>query len=301
MRYDLVDLKLFRAIAETSSLSAGAAHIYLSAGSASYRLKNLERMVGTPLFTRTPKGMILTSAGESLLGHVATIFADLERMHGEMSGFAKGLRGSIRLFVNSSSLNGFLPKDLSSFLVANTQCNIELEEHRSDDIVLSVADGEADLGVVASDIESGALQVFPYATDHLVLAVSKDHPLASTREIKLEQALGYDFVCMNRTSSNFLFLSETCSKLGKHLNIRIHAHNFTTVLQLARDNVGVALVPMRVLQNTLPRGACVAVKLTDDWAVRRLKIVANNIETSPLFVRNLLDHLLRSGSAPTGG
>jgi DNA-binding transcriptional LysR family regulator len=295
MRYDLVDLKLFRAIAETSSLSAGAAQIYLSAGSASYRLKNLERLVGTALFTRTPKGMILTSAGETLLGHVATIFADLERMHGDMNGFAKGMRGSIRLFANSSSLNGFLPSDLSSFLAANGQCNIELEEHNSDDIVLAVSDGVADLGIVASDIESGSLQVFPYATDHLVLAVAPTHELAGRRQMRLEDALDHDFVCMNRSSSNFKFLAQTCGRLGRHLNIRIHAHNFATVLQLARDNVGIALVPRRVLENTMPEGSCVAVDLTDNWAFRQLKIVALDVSKASQFTRNLVDHLLRHG------
>jgi DNA-binding transcriptional LysR family regulator len=292
MRYDLVDLKLFRAIAETSSLSAGASHIHLSPGSASYRLKNLERLVGTALFLRSPRGMVLTAAGESLQRHVIAVFGDLERMHSEMSGFANGLRGSIRLYANSSSLNGFLAEDLSSFLSMNRQCNIELEEHNSDEIVLAVGDGSADLGIVASDVESGSLQVFPYATDHLVLAVSNEHPLADRGEIKLEEALDYDFVCMQRTSSNFQFLAQTCGKLGRQLNIRIHAHNFATVLRLARDNIGIALVPRRVLESILPKESCSVIELSDVWALRRLKVVTHDIENAPQFTRNLIDHLL---------
>ncbi|WP_441280462.1 LysR family transcriptional regulator [Tardiphaga sp. 862_B3_N1_1] len=294
MRYDLVDLKLFRAIAETSSLSAGASQIFLSPGSASYRLKNLERLVGTPLFTRTPKGMLLTRAGESLLRHVITVFSDLERMHSELSSFAGGMRGNIRLHANSSSLNGFLPGDLSRFLVENRQCNIDLEEHNSDDIVMSVSDGTADLGVVASEIESGSLQVFPYANDRLVLAMSLTHPLSSRQAVYLEEALEHDFVCMHRSSSNFQFLSQTAARIGKSLNTRIHAHNFATVLQLSRENVGIALVPNRVVENTLPAGSCAIVALSDDWAERKLKIVVHDISKTSHFTRALVDHLLLS-------
>ena len=294
MRYDLVDLKLFRAIADTSSLSAGATQIFLSPGSASYRLKNLERLVGTALFTRTPRGMLLTRAGENLLKHVLTVFSDLERMHAEMSGFASGLRGNIRLYANSSSLNGFLPAHLSRFLVENPQCNIELEEHNSDDIVMSVSDGTADLGIVAADVEAGTLQVFPYAHDRLVLATAPQHPLATRGQIPFAEALDHDFVCMQRSSSNFQFLTQTAAKLGKPLKVRIHAHNFATVLQLSRDNVGIALVPERVLQNTMPADSCAVVAIAEDWAERKLKIVARNVANASHFARTLIDHLLLS-------
>ncbi|QCI68571.1 LysR substrate-binding domain-containing protein [Phreatobacter stygius] len=296
MRYDLTDLKLFRAIAEAASLSAGAAQIYLSAGSASYRLKNLERTVGTALFLRTPRGMELTAAGEHLLKHVARVFSDLECMHGEMSGFAKGMRGNIRLFANSSSLNGFLPRDLAGFLVANGQVNIELEEHNSDDIVLAVSDGIADIGVMASDISSGSLQVYPYAEDSLVLTVAPGHPLAESGAIRLDQALDHDFVCMHRASSNFQFLAATAGKLGKHLKVRIHAQNFATVLQLVAANVGVALVPRSVLGNAFTDRTCVAVPLLDAWAERRLKIVTRDINDASAFMKGLVGHLLKQAT-----
>lgn len=293
MRYDLTDLKLFRAIAESESLSAGAAQIYLSPGSASYRLKNLERTVGTALFLRTPKGMELTPAGAHLLKHVARVFADLECMHSEMSSFAKGMRGSIRLFANSSSLNGFLPRDLAAFLVANDQVNIELEEHNSDDIVLAVSDGIASIGIMASEIESGSLQVFPYAEDDLVVVVPEGHPLSGRAAIRFDEALGYDFVCMHRTTSNFQFLSTTAARLGKHLRVRIHAQNFATVLQLVASDVGVALVPRSVIGNAASENSCIAIPLLDEWAHRKLKIVVRDIAGSPGFLKSLVDHLLQ--------
>jgi DNA-binding transcriptional LysR family regulator len=215
-------------------------------------------------------------------------------MHSDMGVFAKGMRGSIRLLANSSSLNGFLPADLSSFLATHGQCNIELEEYGSDDIILAVSDGLADIGVVASDIETGLLQVFPYAVDELILAVSHQHPLASLSELRFEDALDHEFVCMNRASSNYQFMVRTCNKIGKHLNVRIQANSFATVLHLVRDNVGIALVPRRVMEANLPANSCVAVKLSNEWAVRKLKIVTQDVMKSPPLVRMLIDHLLRA-------
>ena len=50
MRYELTDLRLFMAIAQAGNLSTGASAVHITASSASYRLKNLEHALGTPLF-----------------------------------------------------------------------------------------------------------------------------------------------------------------------------------------------------------------------------------------------------------
>lgn len=291
MRYDFTDLKLFRAIAKSASLSAGAAEINLSAGSASYRLKNLERTVGTSLFLRTPKGMELTSAGNHLLAHVARVFADLECLHAEMAGFAKGMRGNIRLFANSSSLNGFLPVDLIAFLRANPAVNIELEEHNSEDIVLAVNDGLADVGVMASDFAASGLEVVPYAEDRLVLVVPESHQLAGRASASFEEALDHDFICMHRESSNYQFLAGKASRLGKHIKARIHAQNFATVLQLVAAGVGVAVVPASILGTVRAEERCATVTLSDEWARRTLRVVVRDLSASSTFIRGLVKHL----------
>ena len=291
MRYDLTDLKLFRAIAETASLSAGAASICLSASSASYRLKNLERTIGAALFLRTTKGMELTPAAEHLLKHVTRIFSEVESMHGALAGFAKGMRGNVRLFANSSSINGFLPRDLPSFLLSHNQVNIALSEHSSNDIARAVGDGISDIGIMASDIKSGDLQVFSYAKDELSVVVPLGHPLADRSAIQFGDALRYDFVCMNRSSSNYTFFSETAARLGMQPNIRVHVDGFSIVLRLVAKNVGVALVPNSVLENWGATDDYVTLKLLDKWAQRNLSIVVRCLDNSPFYIKCLVNHL----------
>lgn len=291
MRYDFIDLKLFRAIAKTASLSAGAAQINLSAGSASYRLKNLERTIGTSLFLRSSRGMELTSAGDHLLQHVTRVFADLECLHAEMAEFAKGMRGSVRLVANSSSLNGFLPADLIGFLRANPAVNIELEEQNSEDIVLAINDGLADVGVMASDFQAPGLDVLSYAEDRLVLVVPHEHPLAARDSVTLDEALDHDFVCMHRTSSNYQFIAGKASRLGKHIKARIHVQNFATVLHLVAAGIGAAIVPRSMLGTVRAEEQCSVVALRDIWAVRSLKVVVRDLGQSSSFIKKLVSHL----------
>ena len=170
MRYELTDLRLFLAIAEAKSLSGGANAVHLTASSASYRLKNLEFAMGVPLFKREARGMELTPEGDFVLKHVRSLLAGVERMHGEVSGFASGLKGSVKLFANSSSLNGFIVPSLSRFLSANPNVNILLEERSSNTIEAAIAGQEADIGIFAGRAESAGVNATRYAVDELIIA-----------------------------------------------------------------------------------------------------------------------------------
>ena len=243
MRYELTDLRLFLAIAEAKSLSGGAGTVHLTASSASYRLKNLEFAMGVPLFKREARGMELTTEGAFVLKHVRSLLAGVERMHGEVSGFASGLKGSVKLFANSSSLNGFIVPSLSRFLSANPNVNILLEERSSNTIEAAIAGQEADIGIFAGQAKSAGVNAVRYAIDELIIAAPLNHPVVESSPVRFPAVLDLDFVCMSRTSSNYVFLRDMAKLAGKTPKVRIHVHTFDAVLSMVEAGVGVSLVP----------------------------------------------------------
>ncbi len=307
MRYELTDLRLFMAIAQAKNLSSGAAAVHITASSASYRLKNFEHALGTPMFVRNARGMELTPAGEAVLGHVRELFAGVERMHEDVGRYTSGLKGHVKLIANSSSLNGFITPSLGRFLVLNPHVNADIEERQSEAIPAAILAKEADIGIFAGATDAGGLAVRRYAMDKLVIAAPLDHPAGRQEEIKLGAALDFDFVCMNRSSSNFLFLRDTAQKIGRPLRARLHAHSFEAVLALVAAGVGLALVPRSVVgTGSLPLGI-VCIPLAETWAVRELNLAYRKDGRLPGFVMAFMQFLLedprvaitRAGTAPT--
>ncbi len=80
MRFDLVDLELFIAVADSGSITGGASRAHLALASASARIKGLEAAVGTALLKRGRRGVELTAAGESLLDHARLIMHNVDAM-----------------------------------------------------------------------------------------------------------------------------------------------------------------------------------------------------------------------------
>ena len=292
MRYELTDLRLFLAIAEAQSLSGGANTVHLTASSASYRLKNLELAMGVPLFKREARGMELTAEGAFVLKHVRSLLAGVERMHGEVSGFASGLKGSVKLFANSSSLNGFIVPSLSRFLSANPNVNILLEERSSNTIEAAIAGQEADIGIFAGHAESAGVQAIRYAIDELIIAAPMNHPVVQHSPIRFPAVLDLDFVCMSRTSSNYIFLRDMAKLAGKTPKVRIHVHTFDAVLAMVQAGVGVSLVPRSVAANAMREQRIAAVAISEPWALRELTLVTQADGPLSPFVEQVAEYLL---------
>src|SRR5476651_2063752 len=97
MRFDLVDLQLFIAVADARSITRGALRAHLALASASARIKGLEAALGTALVKRGRRGIELTAAGESLLDHARIVMYDIEALRGDLAAYASGARASVLL------------------------------------------------------------------------------------------------------------------------------------------------------------------------------------------------------------
>src|SRR5580698_809459 len=101
MHFDMVDLQLFIAVADSGSITQGALRAHLALASASARIKGLEAAIGTVLLKRRRRGVELTAAGESLLGHARGIIHNVDEMRGDLAAYASGARASVHLLANT--------------------------------------------------------------------------------------------------------------------------------------------------------------------------------------------------------
>ena len=155
-RFDFMDLNLFRHIVEAGSITHGAERSNLALAAASTRIRKMELAFGTPLLVRGRAGVKPTPAGRTLLQHARGILAQTERLQEDLSPYARGLAGQVRVLSNTNALTEFLPESLSSFLMAYPDISVDLEERLSDEIVGLIAEGHADIGIVAGTGTGGS-------------------------------------------------------------------------------------------------------------------------------------------------
>ncbi|THD61797.1 LysR substrate-binding domain-containing protein [Phenylobacterium sp.] len=273
MRFDLTDLKLFCDVADAGSITAGAERSALALAAASTRIRGMEDALGAPLLVRSRSGISLTEAGRTLLKHARAMLAQSARLREDLSAFAGGLTGEVRLLANTNALTEFLPEALSSFLAAHPHVSVDLEERLSDEIVGLVAEGAADIGIVAGTVDVGALATYPFRSDRFVVAAPRGHPLADKPRVRFAQVLDYDLVGLDRASSLQRFLAGKAAREGKPLRLRVQLRSFDAVCRLVEVGVGVGVVPATTAARAARTMDLATVELADDWAVRELTIV----------------------------
>jgi DNA-binding transcriptional LysR family regulator len=295
MRFDLTDLRLFLQVVEAGSITHGAERMHLAVAAASTRIRNMEAVLGTPLLHRARQGVKPTEAGRTLLYHARLLVLQAERMRGDLAEYADGLRGQVRLMSNTNALTEFLPEAMSAFLAAHPHVNIDLEERLSDEIVAAVAEGTADVGIVAATVELAGLEVLPFRVDRFVLVVAPGHPLSTAGRMAFAEALDYDFVGLDRASALQRFLAEKAERIGRRLRLRVQLRSFDAVCRLVECHVGIGVVPATTAERHAKTMAIHRIELIDEWAVRKLTICVRRRADLPIYARELVDHLARPG------
>src|SRR5580704_7363266 len=194
MRFDLVDLQLFIAVADARSITHGAERAHLALASASARIKGLEAGLGVALLKRGRRGVELTAAGESLLDHARIIMHNVDAMRGDLLAFSRGMKATVRLLANTAGLSEYLPKALAAFLAEHPHLSIDVEERESTEIAEAIATGAADLGLAAEHALPDSLERIPFSEDRLVVSIPRHDALAGRRQVDFREVVSRDFI-----------------------------------------------------------------------------------------------------------
>ena len=293
MRLDLVDLRLFICVVEAASITHGAAKANMALASASERIRGMEAEVGAALLERGRRGVTLTPAGRTLARHAQIVLQQMEHMRGALAQYAAGLKGYVRLVANASAVSEFLPEALRTFLSRNTAIDIDVEEKPSYDIVRLVAEGFADVGIMADIVDCGGLEVFPFAVDQLVLVTPRRHPLAAQPRPRFRDLLEYDFVGMPATNALQLHLAQHAAQAGRPLKLRVRLGSFDAVCRMVENGVGLAIIPDTAARRCRETMAIRTIRLADPWSLRHLSICVRRLDDLPEYGQRLVRHLQR--------
>ena len=292
MHFDLVDLRLMVRVAEANSLTRGAEAVYMSVPTASTRIKNIEDSIGIKLFYRTSQGVTLTPPGQAFVHHARLVLGQLEHLSGDLQEYAKGIKGHLRVFANTTALGEFLPPVLRAYLLAHPDVNIDLRERLSDDVVRSVSDGQTDIGIVAGTVRTENLEVIPYRRDRLVLVVPRDHPMATLPSVAFIDTLKLEHIGLHESSAIHAFLRQICSGLHRTIRLRIQVGNFETACRMIEATVGVGVLPESAARRHAQTMAIQIVPLLDIWSLRAMRICVRSMESLPAFARDLVTLLI---------
>ncbi|KAB8312349.1 LysR family transcriptional regulator [Erwinia endophytica] len=200
-------------VARSGSIRKAASRLHISASAINRQILALEEELGTPLFQRLPRKMMLTAAGEVLIHHVRQTFKELEWAQIKIEEL-KGLRrGEVTVAMMSGLAANLIPRVAAEFRRANPRVKLVLRQMTTGhDITSAVESGEADLGLGFDFDLPPSLRTLGSAVGRLGAVVAPGHPLADKTSLRLSDCVPHALVIADKSMVIRPYLNDLFSR-----------------------------------------------------------------------------------------
>jgi DNA-binding transcriptional LysR family regulator len=267
-------LLAMRAVAESGSFSRAAESLGYTQSAISQQIAMLERLAGLPLFERRGgrRQVVLSEAGELLLRHASVVLDRLQAAKADLSAFAEGAKGTLRIGAYESVSARILPAILGVFAAKWPDVDIHLMDS-SQELLTLVEAGDLDLAfVMDSEVRAEEFQTTALLQDPYVLLVPVDSPFAEKQPVPLEELGHSRFVAYDSVACQ-LPVESSLRRLGFEQRVVLRSSDNATVQGLVAAGLGVAIVPLLTVDENDAR---VVVRQVDPPLPTRTIVIANH-------------------------
>ncbi|WP_211461606.1 LysR family transcriptional regulator [Collimonas silvisoli] len=254
----LRQLKYFVEIVDAGNYTRAAERLYIAQSALSRQMKELESDMQVCLLQRDSRHIELTQAGQLFYERSKRILEDLEDAIVQTHQVGKGEQGRIRVLHSSSvTLSSAIGAVFNTLLLRFPGVSLDLSMAPSEHQAPDVDEGRADFGLVRLPIlrKFPNIQVKKVFDEKLVVAVSRQHPLAQKSEIEIAGLRDEHFVSFphkDRGGLSYL-VAELCMRHGFFPKAARATSRKSSQLNLIEANMGIAIVP-QCMREVAPAG-----------------------------------------------
>jgi DNA-binding transcriptional LysR family regulator len=256
---EIRQLRAFLAIAEAKTFTAGARRVNVTQAAISMQIRQLEEEVGLPLFTRTPRRVIMTEAGEYLLERARRIMREHDSALAEIAEVAGAEHGRLRIGSASAMFaTRQLPTILQKLKAKFPNAEISVTSGTSQTLVEKIMHGEVDIAFVSLPVESTNVTIDPLFSDEIVAIAHPKHPLAKDKFISAATLAGEHLILGEKGGNTRRMIDEFFDAANVRPNIMMELSRQEAVNQMVENNMGVGIAGAKTVADEIREGRLVS-------------------------------------------
>lgn len=226
--YDMIE-----AVHRTGSIRKAAEDTSITASALNRRIQAFEAEFGSEIFERLPRGMRLNPAGELLLHHIRAQRQDLARVHSHVADLSGVRRGHVKIACSQALLPYFLPQQISLYRAEFPAVSFSVRVRDRIQAERDLATFESDLALVFEPAHMVDFEVLHAIPQPVMAVLSRAHPLAGRRELRLRECLDYDLVLPAPQFGVRGLLDAAARKIGRVLEPSVETESFEMIRHYA--------------------------------------------------------------------
>ncbi len=249
------ELECFLAVVDQGSITRAASSLYLAQPSLSQIIRRLETDLGVELFRRVGRGLVLSPAGEALVGPARQVLRDLHHAR-QVAESHRGLeRGRVDLAISTSLTSNFLAAWVGHFRRRHPGLTVRLTQHDgdADEIVALIRSGQAELAYAVAPVSRQGIDCVHIGDGEVVLALPPGWRTEFPDPVPVALLDGLPMIVDRRFGRGHLdAIRSTCAVEPA---IVVDINEPAGLVPLIIAGAGAALLPMRQALDARRRGA----------------------------------------------
>jgi LysR family transcriptional regulator for metE and metH len=280
------ELRMLVAIADDGTITGAASRLNVSQPALSHGLRALERRVGVALFTRQPRGLVATEAGERLLRTARTVLREIDRARGDIAGGAVGRGELLRLSTECYTAYHWLPPVFQEFRHQCPSVELRVVPSAVGHPLRALRDEALDVAIVVRREPYSGFVYHELFEDELVVVMHPDHPLASEPFVVAQHFTDEHLLLYTEDPFDTTVMRTVLTPAGVMPREISYVPATEALLELVRTGLGLSVVARWAVARRVRDGELAAVPLTQagrrrTWSAAVRRTIADR---SPVHV-----------------
>src|SRR6266850_1300867 len=278
MDLEVRHLKLVRSVNTHGSLTRAGAELHLTQSALSHQLRDIELRLGSALFLRVGKRMVLTPAGGQLLRSAVEVLATIERTEEAIRRMAVAGGGVLRISTECYSFYHLLPSLLKEYRRAHPRVEIQVVGEATQHPLPYLLDGRLDLAIVSDPVRDRRLVAQRLFDTEMVVIVAPRHPLATRPYVRVED-FAHETLIIYPPKEESSVYQEVLVPAGVRPAELQQIQLTEAIIELVKAGLGIAVLARWAVAPHVKAGTLRAVPLTRrgyrrPWSAATLKDMA---------------------------
>jgi len=286
---NLILLKYFQVVAQENHITRASQKLNIAQPALSYSIARLESDLGVQLFDRVGRQIILNDCGRKLLERVNVILDNWETARSEVKQYQREITQHVKIAVTSMMLSQNLildfKKEYPDIMIKQAMVN-------AGQIVTAITQEKNDFVLSTIPVEDENISSSFLTKDPLYILVSKDHALAKSKSVTIEDIAGEQFVSVPEGYAFRVFLDEYFQKAGLVHNVVFECFP-AQIPELVSSHIGIAFISGSTLHGDTYPPTVVALPIEKPACNRSLYILSEKSRVFPDACRLFYNYALQ--------
>lgn len=262
-------LRMVAAVAASGSVTRAASDVHLTQSAVSHQLRDIEARLGTALFLRVGRRMVLTAAGERVLAAARRVLDDLARTEDDVRRLGENRSGVLRVCAQCNTGYHWLPRLVDAFRLKHPAVEVELAVECTMRPVEALLEGRLDLAIVTRKIQNRHVRLRPLFDDEHAAIVAPDHPFATREFVRPEELAGERLLLYAASPEDSFTIREILRPAGVEPDRVSFVMLTEAILEMVKARLGISVMQTWAIEPALHAGEVRAVPITATGIRRR--------------------------------